>query len=162
MQGIADIFLSFFYFPGPAYPQYLLRPFCRPPTASSGAAVPIAAENRRCTQRSAVFRCRTGCGNGSEVSGGRFRHDFSRKNMTDNVLQENCPPPLRTLQDKKKAGNPRRFPASRIVFGDYLLNSATDFCAAATLSPAGPLLGGLVARGVLTLSLALYAAPRMK
>ena len=39
MQGIADIFLSFFYFPGPAYPQYLLRPFCRPPTASSGAAV---------------------------------------------------------------------------------------------------------------------------
>ena len=88
MQGIADIFLSFFYFPGPAYPQYLLRPFCRPPTASSGAAVPIADENRRCTQRSAVFRCRTGCGNGSEVSGGRFRHDFSRKNMTDNVLQE--------------------------------------------------------------------------
>lgn len=61
MQGIADIFLSFFYFPGPAYPQYLLRPFCRPPTASSGAAVPIADENRRCTQRSAVFRCRTGC-----------------------------------------------------------------------------------------------------
>ena len=94
MQGIADIFLSFFYFPGPAYPQYLLRPFCRPPTASSGAAVPIADENRRCTQRSAVFRCRTGCGNGSEVSGGRFRHDFSRKNMTDNVLQENRSPPL--------------------------------------------------------------------
>ena len=88
MQGIADIFLSFFYFPGPAYPQYLLRPFCRPPTASSGAAVPIADENRRCTQRSAVFRCRTGCGNGSEVSGGRFRHGFFRKNMTDNVLQE--------------------------------------------------------------------------
>lgn len=94
MQGIADIFLSFFYFPGPAYPQYLLRPFCRPPTASSGAAVPIADENRRCTQRSAVFRCRTGCGNGSEVSGGRFRHGFSRKNMTDNVLQENRSPPL--------------------------------------------------------------------
>ena len=44
MQGIADIFLSFFYFPGPAYPQYLLRPFCHPPTASSGAAVPIADE----------------------------------------------------------------------------------------------------------------------
>lgn len=94
MQGIADIFLSFFYFPGPAYPQYLLRPFCRPPTASSGAAVPIADENRRCTQRSVVFRCRIGCGNGSEVSGGRFRHDFSRKNMTDNVLQENRSPPL--------------------------------------------------------------------
>ena len=160
MQGIADIFLSFFYFPGPAYPQYLLRPFCRPPTASSGAAVPIAAENRRCTQRSAVFRCRTGCGNGSEVSGGRFRHDFSRKNMTDNVLQENCPPPLRTLQDKKKAGNPRRFPASRIVFGDYLLNSATDFCAAATLSPAVTFLGASIACGFI--SLALYAAPRMK
>ena len=50
--------------------------------------MPIADENRRCTQRSVVFRCRTGCGNGSEVSGGRFRHDFSRKNMTDNVLQE--------------------------------------------------------------------------
>ena len=44
MQGIADIFLSFFYFPGPAYPQYLLRPFCRPPTASRRAAVPIADE----------------------------------------------------------------------------------------------------------------------
>jgi hypothetical protein len=160
MQGIADIFLSFFYFPGPAYPQYLLRPFCRPPTASSGAAVPIADENRRCTQRSAVFRCRTGCGNGSEVSGGRFRHDFSRKNMTDNVLQENCPPPLRTLQDKKKAGNPRRFPASRIVFGDYLLNSATDFCAAATLSPAVTFLRASIACGFI--SLALYAAPRMK
>lgn len=160
MQGIADIFLSFFYFPGPAYPQYLLRPFCRPPTASSGAAVPIADENRRCTQRSTVFRCRTGCGNGSEVSGGRFRHDFSRKNMTDNVLQENCPPPLRTLQDKKKAGNPRRFPASRIVFGDYLLNSATDFCAAATLSPAVTFLRASIACGFI--SLALYAAPRMK
>ena len=160
MQGIADIFLSFFYFPGPAYPQYLLRPFCRPPTASSGAAVPIADENRRCTQSSAVFRCRTGCGNGSEVSGGRFRHDFSRKNMTDNVLQENCPPPLRTLQDKKKAGNPRRFPASRIVFGDYLLNSATDFCAAATLSPAVTFLRASIACGFI--SLALYAAPRMK
>ena len=160
MQGIADIFLSFFYFPGPAYPQYLLRPFCRPPTARSGAAVPIADENRRCTQRSAVFRCRTGCGNGSEVSGGRFRHDFSRKNMTDNVLQENCPPPLRTLQDKKKAGNPRRFPASRIVFGDYLLNSATDFCAAATLSPAVTFLRASIACGFI--SLALYAAPRMK
>ena len=160
MQGIADIFLSFFYFPGPAYPQYLLRPFCRPPTASSGAAVPIADENRRCTQRSAVFRCRTGCGNGSEVSGGRFRHDFSRKNMTDNVLQENCPPPLRTLQDKKKAGNLRRFPASRIVFGDYLLNSATDFCAAATLSPAVTFLRASIACGFI--SLALYAAPRMK
>ena len=160
MQGIADIFLSFFYFPGPAYPQYLLRPFCRPPTASSGAAVPIADENRRCTQRAAVFRCRTGCGNGSEVSGGRFRHDFSRKNMTDNVLQENCPPPLRTLQDKKKAGNPRRFPASRIVFGDYLLNSATDFCAAATLSPAVTFLRASIACGFI--SLALYAAPRMK
>ncbi len=160
MQGIADIFLSFFYFPGPAYPQYLLRPFCRPPTASSGAAVPIADENRRCTQRSAVFRCRTGCGNGSEVSGGRFRHDFSRKNMTDIVLQENCPPPLRTLQDKKKAGNPRRFPASRIVFGDYLLNSATDFCAAATLSPAVTFLRASIACGFI--SLALYAAPRMK
>ena len=160
MQGIADIFLSFFYFPGPAYPQYLLRPFCRPPTASSGAAVPIADENRRCTQRSAVFRCRTGCGNGSEVSGGRFRHDFSRKNMTDNVLQENCPPPLRTLQDKKKAGNPRGFPASRIVFGDYLLNSATDFCAAATLSPAVTFLRASIACGFI--SLALYAAPRMK
>ena len=160
MQGIADIFLSFFYFPGPAYPQYLLRPFCRPPTASSGAAVPIADENRRCTQRSAVFRCRTGCGNGSEVSGGRFRHDFYRKNMTDNVLQENCPPPLRTLQDKKKAGNPRRFPASRIVFGDYLLNSATDFCAAATLSPAVTFLRASIACGFI--SLALYAAPRMK
>ena len=160
MQGIADIFLSFFYFPGPAYPQYLLRPFCRPPTASSGAAVPIADENRRCTQRSAVFRCRTGCGNGSEVSGGRFRHDFSRKNMTDNVLQENCPPPLRTLQDNKKAGNPRRFPASRIVFGDYLLNSATDFCAAATLSPAVTFLRASIACGFI--SLALYAAPRMK
>ena len=160
MQGIADIFLSFFYFPGPAYPQYLLRPFCRPPTASSGAAVPIADENRRCTQRSAVFRCRTGCGNGSEVSGGRFRHDFSRKNMTDNVLQENCPPPLRTLPDKKKAGNPRRFPASRIVFGDYLLNSATDFCAAATLSPAVTFLRASIACGFI--SLALYAAPRMK
>ena len=160
MQGIADIFLSFFYFPGPAYPQYLLRPFCRPPTASSGAAVPIADENRRCTQRSAVFRCRTGCGNGSEVSGGRFRHDFSRKNMTDNVLQENCPPPPRTLQDKKKAGNPRRFPASRIVFGDYLLNSATDFCAAATLSPAVTFLRASIACGFI--SLALYAAPRMK
>lgn len=160
MQGIADIFLSFFYFPGPAYPQYLLRPFCRPPTASSGAAVPIADENRRCTQRSAVFRCRTGCGNGSEVSGGRFRHDFSRKNMTDNVLQENCPPPRRTLQDKKKAGNPRRFPASRIVFGDYLLNSATDFCAAATLSPAVTFLRASIACGFI--SLALYAAPRMK
>ena len=160
MQGIADIFLSFFYFPGPAYPQYLLRPFCRPPTASSGAAVPIADENRRCTQRSAVFRCRTGCGNGSEVSGGRFRHDFSRKNMTDKVLQENCPPPLRTLQDKKKAGNPRRFPASRIVFGDYLLNSATDFCAAATLSPAVTFLRASIACGFI--SLALYAAPRMK
>lgn len=160
MQGIADIFLSFFYFPGPAYPQYLLRPFCRPPTASSGAAVPIADENRRCTQRSAVFRCRTGCGNGSEVSGGRFRHDFSRKNMTDNVLQENCPPPLRTLQDKKKAGNPRRFPASRIVFGDYLLNSATDFCVAATLSPAVTFLRASIACGFI--SLALYAAPRMK
>ena len=160
MQGIADIFLSFFYFPGPAYPQYLLRPFCRPPTASSGAAVPIADENRRCTQRSAVFRCRTGCGNGSEVSGGRFRHDFSRKNMTDNVLQENCPPPLRPLQDKKKAGNPRRFPASRIVFGDYLLNSATDFCAAATLSPAVTFLRASIACGFI--SLALYAAPRMK
>ena len=160
MQGIADILLSFFYFPGPAYPQYLLRPFCRPPTASSGAAVPIADENRRCTQRSAVFRCRTGCGNGSEVSGGRFRHDFSRKNMTDNVLQENCPPPLRTLQDKKKAGNPRRFPASRIVFGDYLLNSATDFCAAATLSPAVTFLRASIACGFI--SLALYAAPRMK
>ena len=160
MQGIADIFLSFFYFPGPAYPQYLLRPFCRPPTASSGAAVPIADENRRCTQRSAVFRCRTGCGNGSEVSGGRFRHDFSRKNMTDNVLQENCPPPLRTRQDKKKAGNPRRFPASRIVFGDYLLNSATDFCAAATLSPAVTFLRASIACGFI--SLALYAAPRMK
>ena len=159
MQGIADIFLSFFYFPGPAYPQYLLRPFCRPPTASSGAAVPIADENRRCTQRSAVFRCRTGCGNGSEVCG-RFRHDFSRKNMTDNVLQENCPPPLRTLQDKKKAGNPRRFPASRIVFGDYLLNSATDFCAAATLSPAVTFLRASIACGFI--SLALYAAPRMK
>ena len=157
MQGIADIFLSFFYFPGPAYPQYLLRPFCRPPTASSGAAVPIADENRRCTQRSAVFRCRTGCGNGSEVS---FRHDFSRKNITDNVLQENCPPPLRTLQDKKKAGNPRRFPASRIVFGDYLLNSATDFCAAATLSPAVTFLRASIACGFI--SLALYAAPRMK
>ena len=160
MQWIADICLSFFYFPGPAYPQYLLRPFCRPPTASSGAAVPIADENRRCTQRSAVFRCRTGCGNGSEVSGGRFRHDFSRKNMTDNVLQENCPPPLRTLQDKKKAGNPRRFPASRIVFGDYLLNSATDFCAAATLSPAVTFLRASIACGFI--SLALYAAPRMK
>ena len=160
MQGIADIFLSFFYFPGPAYPQYLLRPFCRPPTASSGAAVPIADENRRGTQRSAVFRCRTGCGNGSEVSGGRFRHDFSRKNMTDNVLQENCPPPLRTLHDKKKAGNPRRFPASRIVFGDYLLNSATDFCAAATLSPAVTFLRASIACGFI--SLALYAAPRMK
>ena len=160
MQGLADMFLSFFYFPGPAYPQYLLRPFCRPPTASSGAAVPIADENRRCTQRSAVFRCRTGCGNGSEVSGGRFRHDFSRKNMTDNVLQENCPPPLRTLQDKKKAGNPRRFPASRIVFGDYLLNSATDFCAAATLSPAVTFLRASIACGFI--SLALYAAPRMK
>ena len=160
MQGIADIFLSFFYFPGPAYPQYLLRPFCRPPTASRRAAVPIADENRRCTQRSAVFRCRTGCGNGSEVSGGRFRHDFSRKNMTDNVLQENCPPPLRTLQDKKKAGNPRRFPASRIVFGDYLLNSATDFCAAATLSPAVTFLRASIACGFI--SLALYAAPRMK
>ncbi len=159
MQGIADIFLSFFYFPGPAYPQYLLRPFCRPPTASSGAAVPIADENRRCTQRSAVFRCRTGCGNGSEVSGGRFRHDFSRKNMTDNVLQENRPS-LRTLQDKKKAGNPRRFPASRIVFGDYLLNSATDFCAAATLSPAVTFLRASIACGFI--SLALYAAPRMK
>ena len=153
MQGIADIFLSFFYFPGPAYPQYLLRPFCRPPTASSGAAVPIADENRRCTQRSAVFRCRTGCGNGSEVSGGRFRHDFSRKNMTDNVLQENCPPPLRTLQDKKKAGNPRRFPASRIVFGDYLLNSATDFCAAATLSPAVTFLRASIACGFISLAL---------
>lgn len=152
MQGIADIFLSFFYFPGPAYPQYLLRPFCRPPTASSGAAVPIADENRRCTQRSAVFRCRTGCGNGSEVSGGRFRHDFSRKNMTDNVLQENCPPPLRTLQDKKKAGNPRRFPASRIVFGDYLLNSATDFCAAATLSPAVTFLRASIACGFISLA----------
>ena len=160
MQGIADIFLSFFYFPGPAYPQYLLWPFCRPPTASSGAAVPIADENRRCTQRSAVFRCRTGCGNGSEVSGGRFRHDFSRKNMTDNVLQENRPPPLRPLQDKKKAGNPRRFPASRIVFGDYLLNSATDFCAAATLSPAVTFLRASIACGFI--SLALYAAPRMK
>ena len=160
MQGIADIFLSFFYFPGPAYPQYLLRPFCRPPTASSGAAVPIADENRRCTQRSAVFRCRTGCGNGSEVSGGRFRHDFSRKNMTDNVLQENCPPPLRTQQDKKKTGNPRRFPGSRIVFGDYLLNSATDFCAAATLSPAVTFLRASIACGFI--SLALYAAPRMK
>lgn len=160
MQGIADIFLSFFYFPGPAYPQYLLRPFCRPPTASRRAAVPIADENRRCTQRSAVFRCRTGCGNGSEVSGGRFRHDFSRKNMTDNVLQENCPPPLRTLQDKKKAGNPRRFPASRIVFGDYLLNSATDFCAAATLSPAVTFLRASIACSFI--SLALYAAPRMK
>lgn len=160
MQGIADIFLSFFYFPGPAYPQYLLRPFCRPPTASRRAAVPIADENRRCTQRSAVFRCRTGCGNGSEVSGGRFRHDFSRENMTGNVLQENCPPPLRTLQDKKKAGNPRRFPASRIVFGDYLLNSATDFCAAATLSPAVTFLRASIACGFI--SLALYAAPRMK
>lgn len=159
MQGIADIFLSFFYFPGPAYPQYLLRPFCRPPTASRRAAVPIADENRRCTQRSAVFRCRTGCGNGSEVSGGRFRHDFSRKNMTDNVLQENRPS-LRTLQDKKKAGNPRRFPASRIVFGDYLLNSATDFCAAATLSPAVTFLRASIACGFI--SLALYAAPRMK
>ena len=159
MQGIADIFLSFFYFPGLAYPQYLLRPFCRPPTASRRAAVPIADENRRCTQRSAVFRCRTGCGNGSEVSGGRFRHDFSRKNMTDNVLQENRPS-LRTLQDKKKAGNPRRFPASRIVFGDYLLNSATDFCAAATLSPAGTFLRASIACGFI--SLALYAAPRMK
>ena len=160
MQGIADMFLSFFYFPGPAYPQYLLRPFCRPPTASSGAAVPIADENRRCTQRSAVFRCRTGCGNGSEVSGGRFRPAFSRKNMTDNVLQENCPTPLRTMQDKKKAGNPRRFPASRIVFGDYLLNSATDFCAAATLSPAVTFLRASIACGFI--SLALYAAPRMK
>ena len=160
MQGIADIFLSFFYFPGPAYPQYLLRPFCRPPTASSGAAVPIADENRRCTQRSAVFRCRTGCGNGSEVSGGRFRHDFSRKNMTDNVLQENCPPPLRTLQANQQPGNPRRFPASRIVFGDYLLNSATDFCAAATLSPAVTFLRASIACGFI--SLALYAAPRMK
>ena len=160
MQGIADIFLSFFYFPGPAYPQYLLRPFCRPPTASRRAAVPIADENRRCTQRSAVFRCRTGCGNGSEVSGGRFRHGFSRKNMTDNVLQENRPPPLRTLQDKKKAGNPRRFPASRIVFGDYLLNSATDFCAAATLSPAVTFLRASIACGFI--SLELYAAPRMK
>ena len=160
MQGLADRFLSFFYFPGPAYPHYLLRPFCRPPTASSGAAVPIADENRRCTQRSAVFRCRTGCGNGSEVSGGRFRHDLSRKNMTDTVLQENCPPPLRTLQDKKKAGNPRRFPASRIVFGDYLLNSATDFCAAATLSPAVTFLRASIACGFI--SLALYAAPRMK
>lgn len=159
MQGMADIFLSFFYFLGPAYPQYLLRPFCRPPTASRRAAVPIADENRRCTQRSAVFRCRTGCGNGSEVSGGRFRHDFSRKNMTDNVLQENRPS-LRTLQDKKKAGNPRRFPASRIVFGDYLLNSATDFCAAATLSPAVTFLRASIACGFI--SLALYAAPRMK
>ncbi len=102
MQGIADIFLSFFYFPGPAYPQYLLRPFCRPPTASSGAAVPIADENRRCTQRSAVFRCRTGCGNGSEVSGGRFRHDFSRKNMTDNVLQENRPSLSGRCKTKRK------------------------------------------------------------
>ena len=102
MQGIADIFLSFFYFPGPAYPQYLLWPFCRPPTARSGAAVPIADENRRCTQRSAVFRCRTGCGNGSEVAGGRVRHDFSRKNMTDNVLQENRPPLSGRCKTKRK------------------------------------------------------------
>ena len=80
--------------------------------------------------------------------------------ITDNVLQENCPPPLRTLQDKKKAGNPRRFPASRIVFGDYLLNSATDFCAAATLSPAVTFLRASIACGFI--SLALYAAPRMK
>lgn len=160
MQGIADIFLSFFYFPGPAYPQYLLRPFCRPPTASSGAAVPIADENRRCTQRSAVFRCRTGCGNGSEVSGGRFRHDFSRKNMTDNVLQENRPSLSGRCKTKRKPGNPRRFPASRIVFGDYLLNSATDFCAAATLSPAVTFLRASIACGFI--SLALYAAPRMK
>lgn len=102
MQGIADIFLSFFYFPGLAYPQYLLRPFCRPPTASSGAAVPIADENRRYTQRSAVFRCRTGCGNGSEVSGGRFRNDFPRKNMTGNVLQENRPSLSGRCKTKRK------------------------------------------------------------
>lgn len=111
MQGIADIFLSFFYFPGPAYPQYLLRPFCRPPTASSGAAVPIADENRRCTQRSAVFRCRTGCGNGSEVSGGRFRHGFFRKNMTDNVLQENPPPSPDAARQKES-----RKPAKDMAF----------------------------------------------
>ena len=160
MQGIADIFLSFFYFPGPAYPQYLLRPFVARRRRAAELPCRLPTKNRRCTQRSAVFRCRTGCGNGSEVSGGRFRHDFSRKNMTDNVLQENCPPPLRTLQDKKKAGNPRRFPASRIVFGDYLLNSATDFCAAATLSPAVTFLRASIACGFI--SLALYAAPRMK
>ena len=160
MQGIADIFLSFFYFPGPAYPQYLLRPFCRPPTASRRAAVPIADEKPSLHAALGGFplshRMRKRIGG----SGGRFRHDFSRKNMTDNVLQENCPPPLRTLQDKKKAGNPRRFPASRIVFGDYLLNSATDFCAAATLSPAVTFLRASIACGFI--SLALYAAPRMK
>ena len=148
MQGIADIFLSFFYFPGPAYPQYLLRPFCRPPTASRRAAVPIADENRRCTQRSAVFRCRT-------LSARLFPKKYDRQ-----CFAGKSPPPLRTLQDKKKAGNPRRFPASRIVFGDYLLNSATDFCAAATLSPAVTFLRASIACGFI--SLALYAAPRMK
>lgn len=160
MQGIADIFLSFFYFPGLAYPQYLLRPFCRPPTASSGAAVPIADENRRYTQRSAVFplshRMRKRIGGVRRTLSERL----SPKKYDRQCFAGKSPLPLRTLQDKKKAGNPRRFPASRIVFGDYLLNSATDFCAAATLSPAVTFLRASIACGFI--SLALYAAPRMK
>ena len=158
MQGIADIFLSFFYFPGPAYPQYLLRPFCRPPTASS-----CRADCRRKPSLHAAL-------GGFPLShrmwkriGGVRRTLSARlfpKKYDRQCFAGKSPLPLRTLQDKKKAGNPRRFPTSRIVFGDYLLNSATDFCAAATLSPAVTFLRASIACGFI--SLALYAAPRMK
>ena len=161
MQGIADIFLSFFYFPGPAYPQYLLRPFCRPPTASRRAAVPIADEKPSLHATLGGFplshRMRKRIGGVRRTLSARL---FPKKYDRQCFAGKSLPPPLRTLQDKKKAGNPRRFPASRIVLGDYLLNSATDFCAAATLSPAVTFLRASIACGFI--SLALYAAPRMK
>lgn len=111
MQGIADIFLSFFYFPGPAYPQYLLRPFCRPPTASRRAAVPIADEKPSLHATLGGFplshRMRKRIGGVRRTLSARL---FPKKYDRQCFAGKSLPPPLRTLQDKKKAGNPRRFP----------------------------------------------------
>lgn len=160
MQGIADIFLSFFYFPGPAYPQYLLRPFCRPPTASRRAAVPIADEKPSLHAALGGFplshRMRKRIGGVRRTLSARlFPKKYDRQCFAGKL-----PPPSPDAARQKESRKPAKVSGSRIVFGDYLLNSATDFCAAATLSPAVTFLRASIACGFI--SLALYAAPRMK
>ena len=159
MQGIADIFLSFFLFSGTCLSAISPLAFLSP---ADGEQRSCRADCRRKPSLHAALggfplshRMRKRIGGVRRTLSARL----FPKNMTDNVLQENRPPlsgRCKTKESRKPAkvsGFPYRI---RRLFAQL----GNRFLCGGHVVAGGHLLRASIACGFI--SLALYAAPRMK